>query len=216
MPARRSSGARARDRPDEVLARDGQQDRPAERVQRWERAEHLDALLRVFAKSGPGSSSSCSAATPRRSASATALAQEREDVLDPVLVAREVDLLGLGARVHDDQRAAAARRDVREPGVPQAADVIEDRGAGLDRRSRDGGLPGVDGHEHAFGDEPLDERDDALDLDLLRGDPGVGDARLAADVDQVRALGDEVQRVPGLGLERVERGRCPRTSRGSR
>ena len=67
------------------------------------------------------------------------------------------------------------------------------------------GLPGVDGDEHALGAQPLDQRDDALDLDLVRGvTSGVGDAGLAADVDQVGALGDERERVLELALERVE------------
>ena len=58
------------DRADEVLARDRQQDRPLQRTQLAGNARSTSIVCAgVFAKSGPGSSISCSNSTPRASAS---------------------------------------------------------------------------------------------------------------------------------------------------
>ena len=57
--------------------------------------------------------------------------------------------------------------DVGEGGVAQAGDVVYDRGSRVDRGGGDGRLAGVDrdGRPELAGD-PLDERDDALELFL--------------------------------------------------
>jgi hypothetical protein len=57
-------------------------------------------------------------------------------------------------------------------------------------------------HRHPLGGEALDERHHALRLDGGKARLVVGDAALGADVDQVGALGDELQRVTDLRVER--------------
>ena len=78
VPARRSRGGAAGERADEVLARDRHQQRAAQLVQAAPPARAARSSARgVLAKSGPGSTISCSRATPRRSASSTRAREER-------------------------------------------------------------------------------------------------------------------------------------------
>ena len=82
--------------------------------------------------------------------------------------------------------AARARPTSRRPGH-----VVEHVRARVERRLGDQRLPRVDRDDDALGDQPRHQRDDAVALDLRRRHARVRDARLAADVDQVRALLDE-------------------------
>ena len=121
----------------------------------------------VLAKSGPGSTISCSRATPAASATLDALAQERQHLGDDVVV--EVGVL---QRVRAARRACASAR-ARRPSrrrrsassrVAQAADVVDDARAGRDRGARDGRLVGVDRDERAeLAGDALDQRHDALE-----------------------------------------------------
>jgi hypothetical protein len=106
--------------------------------------------------------------------------------------------------VHDDERRAAARRQVGERRVTQSADVVEHDGAGVERGARYGGLPCVDRDADALGREALHERDDAGGLVVRRRRRAVGDAGLRADVDEVGALGDELEPARHPPLERVQ------------
>jgi hypothetical protein len=131
-------------------------------------------------------------------------AQERLDVGRDVAVFGECLLLGLGARVHHDQGGAGPRGEVGQPWVAQPADVVEHRGPGVQRGTRHGGLPRVDGDAHPLRGEALDEGHDARGLLLGSGRRGVGHARLRPDVDEVGALGDQLESPRHLVLERVQ------------
>ena len=133
-----------------------------------------------------------------------ALAQEGLDVARHVVVGGERLALGLRARVHEHERRAAARRELGQRGVAQPADVVEHHRPGLQGGARHLGLPGVDRDADTLGREALDERDDARGLLVRRRGGAVGDARLGADVDEVRALGDELEPALDLALERVQ------------
>ena len=96
----------------------------------------------VLEKSGPGSSSSCSNATPRAIASSIRASRNRltSPAISPSRGAVVQPPLGLGDRVHHHQRGAGLRAHVGQLGITQPADVVDDRGAGGDRRGRHGGL----------------------------------------------------------------------------
>ena len=121
-----------------------------------------------------------------------------------VVVVGERLALGLRARVHEHERRAAARGELGQRGIAQPADVVEHHRAGLEGGARDLGLPRVDRDAHALGRQALHERDDARGLLAGRGGRRVGDARLGTDVDEVGALGDELEPALHLALERVE------------
>ena len=65
--------------------------------------------------------------------------------------------------VHQHERRAAARGELSQFGlVQQAADVVDDRRAAVERRLRDARFVGVDrdGHTSASG-EPVEDRQDS-------------------------------------------------------
>ena len=133
--ARRPTG----DRADEVLARDGQQQRPAERVQRRAARSTSTVWAGVLAKSGPGSSISCSKATPRASASSIRSPQERRrrpSITRPSRLGSSSFCLGAARVCISTSAGAGLGAHVGELGVPQPADVVDDRRAGGDRRPR--------------------------------------------------------------------------------
>ena len=87
-------------------------------------------------------------------------------------------------------------------------------GAGGDGGAGDGRLHGVDGdRDLAFGADGRDHRDDAGDLLGLRDRLGAGPGGLAADVEDVRPLGDQPAGMGdgGVGVARTRprRRNCP-------
>ncbi len=77
-----------------------------------------------------------------------------------------------------------------------------DRGAG------DGRLVGVDGDDRTeLAGDALDERDDPLDLVLGVDGRAAGRRRLAADVEDVGPVRQQIPRELQLGLERRRAGR---------
>ena len=135
-----------------------------------------------------------------------ALAQEGHDVADHVAaVVREPRLLRRRAGVHDHEGGARRRGDVGQPGVAQARDVVDEHGARRHRRAGHRGLVGVHGHRDALRGQAAHEGDDPVALHVLGRRAGVRHARLAADVDEVRALGHEPACVRDLRVE----GRVP-------
>ena len=113
--ARRAAG----DRADEVLARDRQQERAPSACSALERAQHLDASAAgVLAKSGPGSTRSARGSRHARPRAPCARAgTPRRRRRRRRRSARSRALLGLGARVHhDERRSRSAAADVGEPG----------------------------------------------------------------------------------------------------
>ena len=109
------------------------------------------------------------------------------------------------ARVCMSTSAAPVRAgELGQRGVAQPADVVEHHRTGLQGGARHLGLPRVDRDADTLGREALDERDDAGGFVVRRDGGGVGDARLCADVDEVRPLGDQLEPALHLALERVQ------------
>ena len=196
MPASRSRRRAAGDRADEVLARDREQQRAAELVQHVQAAQHRDGLRRRLGEVRARVEEELLGVDAALERDLHPLAQERGDVGDDVVVEVGVlqALLRRGARVHDDQRRAGARADVGERRVAQAADVVDDRRARRDRRLGDRGLVGVDGDERA---EPAaTTRSTSGTTRSISSSTSTGGrfviARLAADVDDVRAGGEQL------------------------
>ena len=148
----------------------------------------------VLEKSGPGSTISCSNATPRSHRQLDPRLQELPHVLDDPPVERAVvqTLLGRRDRVHEHERGTGLRAHVGERRVAQAADVVDDARAGGHRRPSHRRLVGIDRDARPeLGDDPLDQRHDPRDLLLGGHGRPIGHAGLAADVDQLGALGEQ-------------------------
>ena len=114
----------------------------------------------VLAKSGPGSSISCSNATPRGQRQLDPLRQEaraRRPRSARRGAGRAASASG-GARVCISTSAGAGLgADVGQRRIAQPADVVDDRRAGGDRRPGHGRLVGVDRHARAeLAAHPLD------------------------------------------------------------
>ena len=144
----------------------------------------------VLPKSGPGSSISCSNETPW--AIATEISSRRNRLTSaptsPSSVGSSSFCLGAARVCISTSPAPRARAHVRQLGIAQPADVVDDRRAGGDRRVCHRGLVRVDRHERAeVPGHALDQRHHALDLLLGRHRRLVGHAGLAADVDDVGA-----------------------------
>jgi hypothetical protein len=125
----------------------------------------------------------CSRVTP------AAIARADISPAQPFLEAR---ILRPAAVVHEDHRAAALGGERGQLGVEaEAPDIVDDGGPGIERGARHLGLRGVDRDRQVGArDQALDHRHHAPDL-LIGGDRrGAGARALAADIEDVRALGD--------------------------
>jgi len=91
--------------------------------------------------------------------------------------------------MHQHQGGAGFRRDLRQRRVVlQAAHIVDQRGAGTQRRARDRGLVGVDGDRDAQASgESLEHRQHAGEFVGGGQRFGSGTGRLAADVNQIGA-----------------------------
>ena len=190
VAAPRSRRRAARDRAEEVLARDRQQHRVPERAHDVEPAQDRDRLGRRLGEVRARVEHDLPLPHPARARHRDPLGEEVRDVRDDVVVGAGIEprALRLDARVHDHERCAGAGADVGERRVAQARDVVDHARPRRDRRLRDLRLVGVDRDQHVvLGDDPLDHRHHALDLQ--RGGDGRAQAggRLAADVDDRRA-----------------------------
>ena len=200
--ARRASG----ERPDEVLARDRQQQWPLELVQATDLLQQSHRLGRRLAEVGPRVEEQLLASHARGDRGGNALAQEGHDLPRDVVVAVRIlqPLPRCRHGVHEHQRRARLRAHAGETHVAQAADVVHDHRAGLDRRARDGGLVRVDRHGRPeLARDPLDQRHDALDLLLGRDRRPVRARRLPADVEEVRARREQLAGQPHVLLQRA-------------
>ena len=129
------------------------------------------------------------------------LGEERQHVIDDVVVGRELLALGCGSGVHHDEGGAGVGAAAGDGRVAQSADVVDERGAGIEDGGGDRRLPRVDRNGDAGGDEAAHERHDARRfVGRVAGRRG-GDARLAADIDDRRAVGDEGEGPVDLGVE---------------
>lgn len=96
--------------------------------------------------------------------------------------------------MHDDEGGARGGDDRDHRGVGEAAaDVVDQDGARGEGLFGDGGAHGVDGDGDAFGGEAAHHGDDAFEFLGLVHAGGARAGRLAADVHQVGALGDQVE-----------------------
>ena len=97
--------------------------------------------------------------------------------------------LAIGARraldVHEDVAATRFGHQVEHPGVGAAGDVVDRRGPGVERLSRDLGLKGVGGHRHASAPGQLLDRGDEPRGLLTRRDRGPAAGRHGAHVEKV-------------------------------
>ena len=209
----------ARDRAQEVLARDRQQQRPAERAQPLEVAQHRDRLRRRLGEVRARVEHELLVARrPGARATAHALAQERHDVGDDVVVVGEALVLRRRARVHDDERRARrARRASASAGSRSPLTSLIIAAPASQRRVGDAALVRVDRDADALGHQRARTSGTTRAASVLGGALGaVGDARLAADVDEVGARPRRARaRAPGA-LDAVERAPRRRTSPGRR
>ena len=106
--------------------------------------------------------------------------------------------------MHDDEGDAGVGDGRDHRGVGEAAaDVVDEGRAGGEGLLGDGGAHGVDGDGDALGGQAADDGDDPAQFLVLVDPGGAGAGGLAADVDEVGALGDEVEAVldGGRGVE---------------
>ena len=185
LPGARQDGA------EEVLAREGDEQRAAELAQLPEAPQDLEVVVdreveveaRVQRDLLLGH-----AAGERR---LDPLAEPALQVGDWIPVARGLPIDARRALdVHQHVAAASLCDQVEHLGVGAARDVVDRRRAGVQGAARDLDLEGVRGHRHAgAADQPLDRRDEPRGLLVGRHRrPAAG--RHGADVEQVE---------PGLG-----------------
>jgi hypothetical protein len=123
---------------------------------------------------------------------------------DVGVLAADVAALEEAAPVHDDEGGAGVGDGRDHAGVGEAAaDVVDEGGTGREGPFGDGGAHGVDGDRDPLGGQAADDGDDAAQFLGLVDPGGSGAGGLAADVDQVRALGDQVEATldGGRGVE---------------
>ena len=118
--------------------------------------------------------------------------QEPPDLAQEIVVARGV-LHGSrsAAHVHEDESDVGRRGQTGHGRIAEGGDVVDDRGARLDRFARHRGLGGVDGDRHAETRGLADDRQDPAKLLLDTDRVGAGTGAFAADVEKVRAVADE-------------------------
>ncbi len=126
-----------------------------------------------------------------------AISSEREKNADDI--GHDVDR-GVGglAIMHDDHRHAAFGDDAGKLAVAlQAPHVVDDRGAGRERPSRDLGLHGVDGDRNAerHGGRQDGRKAPHFLLDWHRYGAAVGAGRFGADIQNVGTLRDHPARL---------------------
>ena len=113
-------------------------------------------------------------------------------------------------------RRRARRRRAPAPGShPQAADVVDDRGAGVERGAGDVGLVGVDRERECAAGRarPAATGRTRASSSSARHRLGAGARRLAADVDEVGAVGLHAQR--GVDRRAPDRARRPASANES-
>ena len=146
------AGRAVGERADEVLARDGEQDRQAQLVQLVEAAQQLDRLRRVLAEVGAGADQEPLVRHARRACDLEPLGQQGASRRRPRRRSAGRTSFCFGrARVCVTTSAAPDdAHSVGHLGVDQAAGVVHDRRARLDRGLCHRGLVRVDGHDRAL------------------------------------------------------------------
>lgn len=191
-------GAIAASRAEERLARRAHEQRPIERAgDLREPRQHTIAVLGPFGKPDAGVDDHAAALDAGALGGGDRAAKLVDHLGGHIIVLRLAGhRLRAPARVHENERGAVPGRDAGQFGVElQAADVVHDRDAGFERRIRHQRLVGVDRQRdlHARRD-PLEDRHHAPQLLVGRHGLGARPRGLAAEIDDVGALGLEPQR----------------------
>ena len=139
-------------------------------------------------------------------------AQFRDDFTHGIVAVRGVGVRRHGGnvatRVHQDNPRPRGAADARHRVVePKAGDVVHDRRAGLERRMCDRGLGRIDRDRDGgmISTHRLNEgHDTTLFFLRVHGSGALRPSRLSADVDHVRALGDQPLDVSARFVERAE------------
>jgi hypothetical protein len=108
--------------------------------------------------------------------------------------------------VHRDVRRIAAGHDLEDLRIGQSpGDVVHHLRAGRQRRAGHRGAHGVDRDDRTLGSQLGDDRDDAVELLADLRTDGAGPGRLAADVEQVGPVRQELAAVVdgavGVGVQ---------------
>ena len=136
---RRSPGRRLRRHAGEArqrrLARPADEQRHAEREQRFLARQQLEVLRRRLAEADARIDDDALAPDPRRLRRRDALAQERRDLADDVVVARlgAASIAACRACASGRRRSRRAPRPARAPGRAQRTDVVDDVDAEVER-----------------------------------------------------------------------------------
>ena len=146
VPASRSRGSRPVSAPTKSLRETASSSGRPSACSSLEAAQDGDRLRRRLGEVRAGIEHDLLGANPACARERHALGEEARDVGEDVVVEVRVlqPLLGRGARVHEHERRTALSADVRQLGVAQPADVVDDGRAGVDGRLRDRRLVRVD------------------------------------------------------------------------
>ena len=201
----------ARDVPDEGLSRHAEEQGGAYGPQFGQAPEELQVVIEALPKADAGVQGQPVGGDPRPQGRLHSLPEAPANLGQRVAVLRgRLHGLRRALAVHQDKGQVKVipelgdRRDHLRVSQP-AADVIDDSSARFDRAACHLGLGGVhrDG-DRALRRESLDDGENAPQL-LIRGDGGgPGSGGLAAYVQHIRALIDEVEAVLGRPLRSEE------------
>ena len=218
VPASRSRGRRCTTAPTKSLRETASSSGRPSACSRGSARSASTVWAGLLPKSGPGSRTVCSAVHTALCAAARRVAQEGLDVArDVVVVEVEHLLLGPRAGVHEHERGARARAHVRQPEVGEPADVVDDRGAGLDGRGGHLGLVGVHGDEHVeLARDPLDDAGRRARSPPPALTAGRWTAAVSPPTSTIAAPASTSSRARATRWPRFAAPRRPRRSRGSR
>ena len=177
---------------EQALARCADEQRKTERAQFAESSHELKVVLAALGKSEARIEHDPALVDARPPRNLQRPLEEKELVGDHV-----GKLFAVASGVHDDKPRPRFRRHPRDVGLAlQAMDIVDDMHAGSDRQSRRLGVISVDRNERpTLRRECFDHRQDSRLLLPGRDGRRAGPGRLAADVDDLGALG---QHAPGM------------------
>ncbi len=202
----------AGDLADESLARRADEDRISERDEARQLGQHCDGRRASLGEPDARIQDDPVSRDAGAQRAAGRVAQFRDDFTHGIVAVRGVGVRRHGGnvatRVHQDNPRARGGAHARHRVVePKGGDVVHDRRAGLERRMCDRGLCRIDRDRDGWmvSTHRLNERHDAPLLFLRVHGSGALRARgFSADVDHVRALGDQPLDVPPRIVEREE------------
>ena len=171
--------------------------------------QHTIAVRRAFGKPDPGIDDEPLDGNAGGGGDRDALGQLPSHIGDHILIHRfRVHRFWHPSRVHEDDRRAAARHDVRDRRIEaETAHIVDDRGAGVDGGACDVRLGRVDrDRDRQPTCERAEHRHDPRELFGGRNGVGAGARRFAADVDKIGAVLLHAQRRVDGGFRIEEAG----------